>query len=300
MIKLNLEGRNEVRTLLVERLKDSNFSPENRVKLDDLVDLEEILFEKIVYTRKDGKKDIIKLPVWFGSFLSKIDLSQVSFEDVSWSMLRPKSAKAYLLLDAENEEELEERFFYLQPGGKINYENTNAVIYFSKSWEAKHTSNHTICIRNCDFSCTSLRNNRSRYAYNAYNSDFSFTEIDFPFNQDHRFVNCNLEELDFHNRIIKPDELFTYFKECNLKNTDINILIDDPKSLNNELRKYIIEQIDSQFLNGCYINKKRIYGPSALFCKKDEVQKKYLKEKRQFLSDISQLIDDQSNQLSRK
>ena len=55
-----------------------------RIKLDkDL--LEDLLFVK--KTVNEEKDIMVKLPVWSGKFLRKIDLSEVSFDNVSWTML---------------------------------------------------------------------------------------------------------------------------------------------------------------------------------------------------------------------
>lgn len=47
--------------------------------------LEDLLFEIITLNKEKGIK--IKLPIWSGDFLKKIDLSEIDFTDVSWNSL---------------------------------------------------------------------------------------------------------------------------------------------------------------------------------------------------------------------
>ena len=81
-MKLNKQGREELRKKIEEQLQ--NVPEGQRVHLDKEL-LEELLFETITYNKNTNEK--LKLPVWSGDFLRKIDLSEVSFEDVAWTLV---------------------------------------------------------------------------------------------------------------------------------------------------------------------------------------------------------------------
>ena len=72
-MKLNLEGRKELRKYVEEFL--AKVPEGKRVKINDDV-LQTLLFETIIIPYNEDK---VKIPVWSGSFLRKIDLSKVSF-----------------------------------------------------------------------------------------------------------------------------------------------------------------------------------------------------------------------------
>ena len=105
----------ELREIIKQRLDKV---PEGeRIHIEKSV-LEILLFDSV----NDGNG---LCPVWSGSFLSKIDLSEISFDDVLW-------------IDA-------------------TYENTNARIDFSKSASSR------VDITRCSFKGTDLSNNKLRH-----------------------------------------------------------------------------------------------------------------------------------------
>ncbi len=98
-----------------------------RIKLDkDL--LEDLLFVK--KTVNEEKDIMVKLPVWSGKFLRKIDLSEVSFDNVSWTMLDNITSIA-ISKDFEIDEEFVKQLELIQRRNNsrcINYSFTNANI----------------------------------------------------------------------------------------------------------------------------------------------------------------------------
>lgn len=78
-MNLNKKAKDELRNLIEARLKEV---PEgNRICIDKEL-LEDLLFDSTFYDNE--LKLQVKTPVWSGKFLQKIDLSMVSFENVSW------------------------------------------------------------------------------------------------------------------------------------------------------------------------------------------------------------------------
>ena len=74
-MKLNESAKKELRANIEEQLKQ--VPDGQRVHLDKEL-LEDLIFFK--GKNKDGR--VIKVPVWTGHFLRKIDLSEISFENV--------------------------------------------------------------------------------------------------------------------------------------------------------------------------------------------------------------------------
>ena len=151
--------------------------------------LEQVLFDtyEVAIDRNDldnSEKKKAKFVTWSGSFLSKIDLSEVSFEDVIWD----SNIKSYFK-DKKD----------IDSGMKINLSNTNAKIDFSKSFSSKY--NDRLFINGCIFSGTDLSNNKLENV-NIYYSDLSNTNINIDFNSilyRNLIVETNLSNNDFGN-----------------------------------------------------------------------------------------------------
>ena len=80
---LSEADKEKERNRIYNELRFKSPSDENfrRVKIDKDI-LEELLFLKIEYA--DG--EFLKLPVWGGKILENIDLSEIQFDDVSFSL----------------------------------------------------------------------------------------------------------------------------------------------------------------------------------------------------------------------
>ena len=81
-MKLSTKSKDELRNLIEESV--TNIPEDLKLQLDSKI-LEDLLFETITIDKEKGI--ILKLPVWSGNFLKKIDLSQVDFTNVSWAIL---------------------------------------------------------------------------------------------------------------------------------------------------------------------------------------------------------------------
>lgn len=270
---LSKENKNKLRDEILQQL-DSVTSSE-KIHIDKDI-LEELLFDVIVY---DDKGSILKLPVWTGTFLRKIDLSEVSFEDVSWSLL---SNLDYGVLSVYlNESALDkiEELKSINNGDVVDFSFTNANINFKESFEGK--KNRGIEIRACNFSGVDLSNNTTKNLVFAYQTDFSNTNLKVLNKNDYCwFVECNLEGIDLSNFDITGLELIDYasmpsrFSFCNLKDTGINVLVTDEMYEDNEIRKtiglssvYIRGMFEEYLSNGnldnCILNGKKVESSSS-------------------------------------
>ncbi len=140
---LNETSKREFRKYIEQELdKLDDIELQDRIKLEPEL-LEQLLFEKGIFVTSDNFKIAVKYPIWSGEFLSKIDLSQISFDDVCWN-----------LGDLD-----------------INYSNTNAVINLDSQWDFCYCNfsgidfSHTkifasqigTTIKNCNFKNTGLK-----------------------------------------------------------------------------------------------------------------------------------------------
>ena len=156
-MELNEKSKDELRKTIIKRVKDFPYG--RRAHIDKEL-LESLLFKKIVYNRDTG--ETLKLPVWSGDFLKKIDLSEVDFEDVSWSLFVEDTydfpeEEYEEFMDKETYDEMEFILPTLKQGDRVNYSETNARIDFKKSFEYKKTGRINIMF--CDFSYVDLSNN---------------------------------------------------------------------------------------------------------------------------------------------
>lgn len=126
-MKLGLNGRIKFRKIVEEKLEE--LSKGKVLSLDKKL-LELLLFEE--YKLDDGK--IIKIPVWTGAFLEKLDLHEISFDNVLWDV--SQYAK-YLSKD-------------IPMVSSVNLINTNANIIL------KRPQNSFNIVSNCTFEGTNL------------------------------------------------------------------------------------------------------------------------------------------------
>jgi len=80
-MKLNENGKNEIRKLIEEQVK--NIPTGQKLKLKKEI-LEDLIFYTVSYKENNKIISIIKYPIWTGPFLQKIDLSELSFKNVEW------------------------------------------------------------------------------------------------------------------------------------------------------------------------------------------------------------------------
>ncbi len=209
--------RNEARKQIEEKIKKSKTKKRIHIDKDEL---EFLLFDTVNYKNKDGKNKTVKFLVWSGSFLSKIDLSNVDFSNVAWDINFKKNDQQY----------------YLEHGiTEINLSNTNAKIDFAKgpmddvcdvisgcNFEgtdlSKSFSNiidfnkmvseddcRKMHIYNCNFKNTKLKldiNKIIKYSYsnNFSNNDFSKVNISIDFIINNPNNNFSYTEINIYNR----------------------------------------------------------------------------------------------------
>ncbi len=314
-MKLNKEGRDELRTKIALELQDVPSG--QRIHLDKGL-LEELLFETIVYNKET--RETLKIPFWSGEFLSKIDLSEVSFDNVSWSLLSRMGhgvAREFfgyeelidfeMLLNEFEKKKGKEQYY-------VNYSNTNASIDFSRSFEALYgvyydiygvrlplisgVNFYGVDFSNLDISMFSIVDDS-----NLGNTGIRVTSLD-KFNPEMVIENVSFENLDLSSITINASHLIgrkAPFISCVFINSKLNIIYDceDFKlEFGEKYRDYIslwTDLVKSGSLNGCYINGKLIELKSKEEIEKSRQMKliEYEKYKQDIFLAVSQVIDKQ-------
>ena len=261
----------EKRKLRKEFEEKANEVKENeRIHIDkDL--LEQLLFDNVDKVYNGYKNNEFNKPAkyvtWSTPLLSKIDLSEISFEDVVWN-------------NYFSWYENSKKIFTDQPE-KINLSNTNAKIDLKKSFIFKNTN--LIAIENCDFKGTDLSNNNLKDLNGIIiDSDLSSTNIDIPLHSPSVIYmgpkiyvyNTDLSNNDFSKYTLDTCELDNYgcdYEGTIFNNTGVNFVSGMPINLE-YLDKNAIKRIEGCYINGepsnKYIEKQRLED------RKDEIEDK--------------------------
>lgn len=260
-----------------------------------------------------GEPSIAKFVVWSGEFLKKIDLSEVSFEDVVWEVRDGFVSCTY----DENGKIIWATEYYKQFGvDRITLSGTNAIIDFHKSYAYKigqHWSpplndkdGHCIYINYCDFSGTDLSNNKIDLSNNTIyegaivsNSNFDNTGIkisnkrgeNYP---DHGldtepylyFARCSLVNCDLTECVVPADQLAPLnladrgdyygdvaFAECNLCNTGAKIEMPIPDERCKEMLKKYWAKMEKYGIKQPYELYEYVYKSGGSKALYDEIER---------------------------
>lgn len=247
--------------------------------------LEQLMFETFILTDKNIK---IKIPIWSGEVLRKIDLSEVSFEDVSWewpllhwsnididwgysdlpsvdmSLPQLSQEEQMMLYKEKNHPKLEYNDVRSVGSNKnyvIDYSMTNARIDFSKSFERKCGKN--IWLGNYNFSGLDLSNTdfQNVYAFSLCNfSNCIFGDNIKDVFYGSRIHRCNFTNVDLSNI------------EINMKNVWDSIFTNSRISLTDVTDKHMKYLHKSGWTKvlGCFINDKEIDSEEKLLVGADK------------------------------
>ena len=321
-MKLSVKTKNELRAEAYNRLQiyiysDEYYPTKGKLKYPKEL-LEELLFDDIKLTI-GNKTYIVKLPVWSGSFLQCIDLSEVDFSDVSWCLLThpnlPSFFTANFDLDAGQKaylvnkiDRIQRSFKELNNGGiplhQVRYFGTNAQIDLSQSFEAKCLN--YIYLDSCDF-----RNFSFVDSSNGQNLSKPFSAI-YVLRSDVSGSNLPISEsiplngyksvFDGFDLSFKKINAKSYFagvysalEFCSLRNTGIHIVIDKDfySNLSSRQKEEMISELRNVFNSdmwaGCFVNDKPVISSEEAQANKIRIRKQYesLREsKRNVLLDI--------------
>ena len=298
-MKLNKQGRDEVRKSIEIALKE--IPQGQRIHLDKLL-LENLLFETITYDK--DKKKTLRLPYWSGEFLEKIDLCEINFENVAWSLIGEDFSQTSLFhLDEDSREKITSKNFGMPK--EVNYQNTNASIDFSTSWECNITKYPHI--QNCNFSGMDLSKTSIILFKKIENCNLSNTHIKIPAIDKlttESIIDTNLDNLNFWNCTINAYKLAsgkTAFIDCSFVNTGLNVKYEsiDFKEDKTALQNFS-KMIKNKKLDGCSINGKILHTIEE----RQELAQKKLREyermKENLIESITQSIKEQTKKIIKK
>lgn len=315
-MKLSNQGKNELRNHIVEQLK--KVPNGQRVKLEkDL--LEDLLFEVVTI---DKEKEIkLKLPIWSGDFLKKIDLSEVDFSDVSWYTLSSDIERGYWIepdvmtipdavydkIDKIRAEKIKNGF-KLSNGYAVAYDGTNANIDLTKSFEAKYTNN--IELTECNFEGLDFSHQdlTEINVLSLYNTNISKTKLSIPSKMSLRAVDSEFEGIDLSAReidaIIYFGDFFAkdvkndIFDNCNLRDTGIHINLNPDDFKDGRFKEKLQDAMDYDWV-GCYVNGKKVLSgdekQEIAASKYDE----YEKMKAEIFNSVTDTIEEQINHMKK-
>lgn len=305
-MKLNTKSKNELRDFIEEKIID--FPEEQKLQLDKKI-LEDLLFETITIDKEKGI--ILKLPVWSGNFLKKIDLSKVDFTNVSWAILNsdPDNICSMDIDDIKIDDMVYERISRIRKniiekndelqGDYITvYSGTNANIDLTKSYEALHKG--VIDIRACDFSGIDFSKTDLSEITEVYLDavNISRTNMVIPSNVELLAYASDLEGIDLSSRTINARGYFKYdtsreLSKCNLKNTDINIILNPDDFKDDDWKEEFNKTMNEDWV-GCYVNGKKLLPNEEKRNLAQEQRKRYEEIKNSVFNYISREIELQA------
>lgn len=306
-MKLNKQGKDELRAKVVEQL--ANIPDGQRIHLDKEI-LEELLFdtyeEQCRYfngKKLVGQKVKVKYLVWTGEFLKKIDLSEVSFDNVLWNL---DYFLSYLFVDQTSNR--------YEGINEINLSNTNARIDFYQSFEGKYfedSFDRKISINRCNFTNVDLSNNTLGNVCSCFlsGSDFSNTgiTIDLDGKYDFYMSNCNFTGLDFSQYTV--DESFfsdrSFDKDrrrirginCDFSNTGLHVEISKSNDYSSYHGRIVGQEIEKGHLLGCHVNGKEILSLEEYQAIAQQERDRYEQFKEAAISSVLGSIEEQKRHI---
>ncbi|MCR4581207.1 MAG: hypothetical protein K5666_01695 [Bacilli bacterium] len=295
---LRINDKKAFRDLIVEKVKKV---PEGQKLHIDKNIMEELLFD--TFTCNEEKGNFFKLPVWSGEFLKKIDLSEISFEDVAWSLYELYRDFPF----EEFQQKMDENFLSLVSLGmienafketgceNINYSGTNVNIDFHKSFEYK-TLNQ-VRITNCNFAGVDLSKSNMSEIKIISTCDLSDSNIKLsPDNLENNafFWSSNFTNIDLSSFSAKAENIIgdkdVFSADCNLTNSKLNITFDENDMFWHD-SKFDNKGFFWEFyknITGCYLNGKLVTGESI-----DQETAEYEDYKNSLLTSLSNDLDEQ-------
>lgn len=326
-MKLSKNGRDELRKHVVEQLQ--KVPDGKRIVLDkDL--LEDLLFEVTTVDKENGIE--LKLPVWSGKFLKKIDLSQVDFSNVSWGILGGggnyfeddgyryfelhyptllnNGAYRSLINNRTNGGDSDGETYY-----DVYYEGTNANIDLTKSYEAKHKG--YILLTSCNFNGLDFSHQDLTGIGRLclYDTDISKSKLVIPSDLQFFAYQSNLEGLNLSTREMDavnsieshPDDFKenNFFKYCNLRNTGIHINVDSKRMAqqgdcydSSEKMDMLQYEMKNDWF-GCYVNGKLVCPIEEREEVKETKRDAYEQMKAEMFESVTNSIDEQVSHMGK-
>lgn len=274
-MKLTEKSKVDIRKYIEENIKE--IPDGERIHLDKTF-LEELLFYDVyVPCPEKNERQKVRILVWSGDFLQKIDLSEVSFDNVLWSF--EKIGK----LSSQVHSKYFKEFFEIMTNSvnhneyTIDLAHTNAKINFETASFFNFNEKGLMDLRFCNFEGLDLRDaNLQKIGY-AKKCNFSNCMIDIgQLISNGRFGDCNFNfchgwECDFN---IDYSTFINLFRNCSFKDSGLNIKIEE-KIQNHDFKNLFISSYKKGYYDGCYFNGKLKKTRQECEDRKKEIRKNY-------------------------
>lgn len=307
-MKLKTKELEELRNYLETELE--KIADGERIKLD------KVLLESLIFYQNYGydslkRRITFKLPIWTPKILQKIDLSEVSFDNVIWDY---RSLETLIAILPQIPSDKGRKKFYSKFDGKqhhkilidltfegydgtgtclpeiIDFSNTNAKIDFSNA--IKIGTQEGPQMHNCNFENVDLSESHFEIFTQVTLCSFQNCHLtskninEKGFYQTSNFGNCHFQDIT-----INAIKFLNQFEFSDLKNTGIRITgtsntLQEKSKLNKDTLK---NKILSQKLNNCYINEVRIKSCEE----QDRLKKEILRDYDHFFKETKQTIDEE-------
>ena len=311
-MQLNREDKDKLREYIEGRINEIPYG--QRLQLDKEI-LESLLFEPITINKEKGLK--LKLPIWSGDFLKKIDLSQVDFTNVSWGIQGMDEDSPYSIdIDGVKVDygadkrikgivEREAKKYHEKVEGEeddtpflIDYSGTNAKIDLEKSFEAVNEG--VIKARACNFSGLDFSNiDLSKYKEIWLSTvDLSGTKIKIPRESNLKAYCSNFDGIDLSSRTINArryllEEASDNLPGCNLHNTAINITLDPTEfKTRDEDWEEKVQSAMKNYWVGCYVNGKKVLSESEQLEMATNLKKQYEAYQENIYKELNSQIEE--------
>lgn len=242
--------------MLEELIFRSGVKIEGEFECNDFFLMEDSLLESEANKVETKINDILckcKFPVWTGNFLSKLDLSELSFEGVVWSLddiylfLHKFPGSVRITDDSLNKFMRKICDFYFPTRDKDEIVVTHRV-----EWDGEHKK--AFFIGDINFANTNA-NIKFDNAFSIYNPKSGLEEINLRY--------CDFSGTDLsHSGFDNVDTA----RSCDFTDCGLNIVLDDTR---NNLR----ESLRTCQIDGCYINGRLVDSRIIDEEKKSSVQK---------------------------
>ena len=289
-MRLNIEDKEELRNE-VEKVLLSTPGEERLFMPKEI--LEELLFDEVTYN--SGRKQRVKLPVWSGDFLKKLDLSQIDFTNVSWALLIQDDRDVYATFRMHSDKNFFDKIkhHYNKPNYEgVNYSGTNAKIDLSKSFEALAFGE--IMLIDCNFSRVDFTGVDLSKLRLIKNCNLKNAKIKIPaevFAKTLIVPNCDLQGIDLSDCTLDLYELCSHggnFEKINFKDTGLKIILDkryndliyppnEPNTSYMIWKTRLRKSIKYKKFEGCYIN--------GILIKSNEQRQETIEEKKKEYED---------------
>ena len=304
-MRIKKEELKKIREQVAEQLE--KVPNGQKIKLPKEI-LEALIFDYYVAEMKfdagfeslKGQRVPFKLIGWNMLYYHKLDLSEVSFDNVYWG-----NEQILLCTNSISPKITEDKLKYKPI---IDLSHTNAKIKFSeaipivKMSENLNNCHTVICVSNINFSNTDLSNNNICEGFEFISTNLSHTNINISISKNNylRLYYCDLSGVSLFDQHISK-EVFKengfdqkpYISYCVLRNTGLNISLPSYSYINtNDILKIMITAGN---LKGCYINGTRIGTGTKdeRFKKKEEMMREYEKYRDMFEKTISDTFASQ-------